>query len=161
MFYIYSENLHYFWPLYDLNSGNMTCNFDGAATNNSLHAPVEAGSTINARCSALRFTLTTVDKTLFYHQYGPLLVYMALCPGDTCEGFDGEGAVWFKIAQYGLAPETKNLRGPWLQASTLIEENAAGFPVTIPRNLRPGNYLIKHGVISLQSNKNDGAQFYM
>lgn len=86
---------------------------------------------------------------------------MARCPGNTCEGFDGKGPVWFKIGQYGLAPGAKSLRGPWLQASMLTGENATGVPVTIPKNLEDGNYLIRHEVINLQSNKNDGAQFYV
>ncbi|RDL38395.1 Uncharacterized protein BP5553_02735 [Venustampulla echinocandica] len=151
----------YFWPLYDVSDGNMTCNFDGVATTNSLHAPVAAGSTIIVQYNALQFTLTTVDKTIWFHQYGPLLVYMARCPGDTCQSFDGKGAVWFKIAQYGLAPGAVNLRGPWLQASMLEGENATGFQVTIPKDLRPGNYLIRHEVINLQSSTDYGAQFYV
>ena len=85
---------------------------------------------------------------------------MARCP-ESCDGFVGKGAVWFKIAEYGLAPQAVNLRGPWLHASMLTGENATGFPVTIPKNLRPGNYLIRHEVINLQSNRNDGAQFYV
>lgn len=139
----------------------MTCNFDGAATNNSLYASVAAGSTILAQYNALKFTTTTVDKVLWFHQYGPLLVYMARCPGESCESFDGKGAVWFKIAQYGLAPNATNLRGPWLHESMLTGENATGFPVTIPKDLRAGNYLIRHEVINLQSDKSYGAQFYI
>jgi len=54
----------YFWPIYDIYSGNMTCNFDGAETNNSLHATVTAGSTIVAQYNALNFTLTRVDKII-------------------------------------------------------------------------------------------------
>jgi lytic cellulose monooxygenase (C1-hydroxylating) len=54
----------YFWPIYDINSGNMTCNFDGAPTNSSLHVTLPAGSTIVAQYNALNFTLTPVDKTL-------------------------------------------------------------------------------------------------
>jgi lytic cellulose monooxygenase (C1-hydroxylating) len=86
---------------------------------------------------------------------------MARCPGDSCEGFDGKGSVWFKIAQYGLAPEAPNLRGPWLQAVMLTGENATGWPVTIPEDLRSGNYLIRHEVINLQSSRDYGPQFYI
>jgi cellulase len=139
----------------------MTCNFDGLPTNNSFHAPVVAGSTIIAHYNALRFNLTTVDKTIWAHQYGPLLVYLARCPTDSCEGFDGNGKVWFKIAQYGLVPGALNLRGPWQQAGMLMGENATGFPVTIPKGLKKGSYLIRHEVINLQSNRWDGAQFYV
>jgi lytic cellulose monooxygenase (C1-hydroxylating) len=86
---------------------------------------------------------------------------MARCPGTDCSGFDGKGAVWFKIAQYGLTPEAMNLRGPWHQASMLTGENATGWPVTIPRDLVKGAYLIRHEVINLQSAKDYGPQFYV
>jgi hypothetical protein len=67
----------YFWPIYDIYSGNMTCNFDGAATNNSLHASVMAGSTIVAQYNALNFTLTTVDKTIVNNlSLFPLFLYL-------------------------------------------------------------------------------------
>lgn len=69
--------------------------------------------------------------------------------------------VWFKIAQFGLAPSAPNLRGPWLQGSMLAGANATGVPVTIPRNLRPGAYLIRHEVVNLQSAREYGAQFYV
>lgn len=128
---------------------------------NSLHASVQAGDTIIAQYNVANFNLTTVDKTLWYHQYGPLLVYMARCPDESCDNFDGKGEVWFKIAQYGLVPDARNLRGPWWQASMLTGENATGFPVRIPRTLRKGSYLIRHEVVNLQSNKGDGAQFYV
>jgi cellulase len=86
---------------------------------------------------------------------------MARCPGSSCEGFHGEGVVWFKIVQYGLVSEAPNLRGPWLQASMLTGENATGWPVSIPSGLRPGSYLIRHEVLNLQSNKDYGPQFYV
>lgn len=35
-----------FWPIYDIISGNFTCNFDGVTTTNSLNASVQAGTTM-------------------------------------------------------------------------------------------------------------------
>ena len=90
---------------------------------------------------------------------------MAACPGETCEGFDGSGAVWFKIAQYGLEANAPNLEGPWKQWLMIGNVNnepqsSTGFTVTIPKNLKAGNYLIRHEVIMLASGKDLGAQFY-
>jgi cellulase len=90
-----------------------------------------------------------------------MLVNMARCPGDSCADFDGKGTVWFKIAQYGLAPDTMNLRGPWQQATMLTGENATGWPVTIPSDLKAGSYMIQHEVINLQSSKDHWLQFYI
>jgi cellulase len=89
---------------------------------------------------------------------------MARCPDEGCEGFDGSGAVWFKIAQYGLDPSVPNLEGPWLQWAAIcnVDNNnsSPGFIVTIPKNLKAGNYSIRHEVIMLASGKELGAQFY-
>jgi hypothetical protein len=78
---------------------------------------------------------------------------MAACPGDTCEGFDGKGAVWFKIAQVGLQPEAQDLRGPWWQGPYMLSGSRVppGWTLTIPKNLKAGNYLIRHEVIMTAS----------
>jgi len=87
---------------------------------------------------------------------------MARCPGDSCAGFDGSGAVWFKVAQYGLEPSAKNLEGPWHQWMMIgnvmnVPDSTPGFSVTIPKQLKAGAYLIRHEVIMLAANP---AQFY-
>jgi lytic cellulose monooxygenase (C1-hydroxylating) len=43
----------------------------------------------------------------------------------------------------------------------LTGKNATGWPVTIPKDLRAGNYLIRHEVINLQASKDYGSQFYI
>lgn len=90
---------------------------------------------------------------------------MARCPGSSCEGFTGLGAVWFKIAQFGLEPSAPNLEGPWHQWAMIgnVDNNPSsspGFAVTIPKHLKEGAYLIRHEVIMLASGKELGAQFY-
>jgi len=85
------------------------------------------------------------------------MAYMARCPGDSCAGFDGSGAVWFKVAQYGLEPSAENLGGPWYQWDMIGYLGKPGFVVTIPKNLKAGAYLIRHEVLMLACNP---AQFY-
>lgn len=101
-----------------------------------------------------------VFPNVWPHSIGPVLAYMAACPGDSCEGFDGSGDVWFKIGQVGLSPEAEDLRGPWQQGGLLQpgEEPAPGYTVAIPKNLKPGKYLIRHEVIMLASRP---PQFYI
>lgn len=89
----------------------------------------------------------------WHHANGPLLTYLAACPGDSCEGFDGSGDVWFKIDQLGLLPTATDLRGPWWQRELVLADGTAqeGYTVTIPKNLKPGNYLIRTELIMMAS----------
>ncbi|KFY36120.1 hypothetical protein V494_05302 [Pseudogymnoascus sp. VKM F-4513 (FW-928)] len=146
-----------FNPVFDVTSGNMTCNWDGASTASSLHAPIRAGNNITAYWDNY---MPDVFPNVWPHSIGPVLAYMAACPGDSCEGFDGSGDVWFKIGQVGLSPEAEDLRGPWQQGGLLQpgEFPAPGYTVAIPKNLKPGKYLIRHEVIMLASRP---PQFYI
>jgi hypothetical protein len=87
---------------------------------------------------------------------GPLFTYLARCPGDSCANFDPTGkAIWFKIAQIGLAPGATNMQedGMWLQWNVAN----AGWAVQIPEGLKGGAYLIRHEILMLAGNP---AQFY-
>lgn len=146
-----------FNPVFDVTSGNMTCNWDGTATASSLHAPIRAGNNVTAHWDNF---MPDVFPNVWPHSIGPILAYMAACPGDSCEGFDGSGDVWFKIDQVGLSPEAVDLRGPWQQGG-LLQPGAGpapGYTVAIPKNLKPGKYLIRHEVIMLASRP---PQFYI
>ncbi len=39
------------------------------------------------------------------HNTGPLMTYMALCEGTTCDKYDATNANWFKIDEAGLKPD--------------------------------------------------------
>lgn len=146
-----------FNPVFDVTSGNMTCNWDGTATASSLYAPIRAGNNITAHWDNF---MPDVFPNVWPHSIGPILAYMAACPGDSCEGFDGSGDVWFKIGQIGLSPEAEDLRGPWQQGGLLQpgQDAAPGYTVAIPKKLKPGKYLIRHEVIMLASRP---PQFYI
>ncbi|KAG6876166.1 hypothetical protein C0993_005197 [Termitomyces sp. T159_Od127] len=88
------------------------------------------------------------------HNTGPIMTYMASCGSTTCDKFDSTQAKWFKIDQQGQ----KDGGSGWFQADV-----AAGQPanVTLPSNLAPGNYLIRHELIGLQGAVSaGGAEFY-
>jgi hypothetical protein len=68
---------------------------------------------------------------------------MAECTGTPdCTTFDASNAAWFKIDQLGLS-------GPdaWFQADFMTN---AALNMTIPADLKAGNYLLRSEVISLQ-----------
>ncbi|KAF2797486.1 lytic polysaccharide monooxygenase [Melanomma pulvis-pyrius CBS 109.77] len=140
-------------PIRDATSTNTTCSYDGGAEyadnalNASLHAPIEAGQTVTTWWD-------TLDR--FIHGEGPLLAYMAKCPGDSCVGWKPTGDVWFKVNQKsfvdGLTAENlwqqyRSIYGR--RGDTESWKNGAqeGFPTVIPRNLLPGKYLLRSEAI--------------
>jgi hypothetical protein len=68
-----------FWPIHDITSGNMTCNFDFAATNYSLHASVQAESTIRTQHNTLNVALNTLHKILVTNSF-PCPVTQVMIP---------------------------------------------------------------------------------
>ncbi|KAK4456767.1 family 61 putative glycoside hydrolase [Cladorrhinum samala] len=116
-----------------------------------LHAPAEAGSTVN-----LKWTYWP-DSHM-----GPMLTYMARCPDSGCQDWLPESEkVWFKIHQDGRHTEDKVWPDDiWATTPFMYYENA-GYNYTIPSCLKPGYYLVRHEIIALHSAwAESGAQFY-
>jgi hypothetical protein len=83
-----------------------------------------------------------------------MLTYMASCGSTTCDKFDARTARWFKIQQVGRSSPGGN----WAQQDLM---NGAPAQVTLPANIAPGNYLIRHEIIALHlANTMGGAEFY-
>lgn len=76
------------------------------------------------------------------HDHGPIINYMASCGGNDCSKFDASQAKWFKIEQSGVQAD-----GTWEQAKLM---QGQPFSLTLPKNLKPGAYLLRHEIISLQ-----------
>jgi len=128
-----------FDPILTPTGTNIRCNNQGQTS--QLSAPINAGDKI------------TAVWTQWTHAEGPVTVYMAKCPGS-CSGFDGSGAVWFKIDEAGLLSGTVN-KGKWGNGVVL---DTLKWTSTIPASLAPGNYIIRHEVLALhQANT---PQFY-
>lgn len=66
------------------------------------------------------------------------MTYMASCGSTACDQFDPSGAKWFKIDQAG-----QDSNGQWYQKQVA---GGAAFDLTLPQNLAPGGYLIRHEV---------------
>jgi hypothetical protein len=116
----------------------MTCN---GGTSAPLVANISAGDEITAKWAQ------------WTHQQGPVMVWMYACPSGF-KSCDGKGAGWFKIDQQGLtAPPLTSTN--W---GTAVVEAKLAWTSTIPQNLAPGNYLIRHELLALhQANT---PQFY-
>jgi len=82
------------------------------------------------------------------------MFYLANCGGTTCDQFDSTTAKWFKISQIGLESDEVT----WYQQN-LMDGQVAN--VTLPSNIAPGNYIIRHEIIALHlANEMGGAEFY-
>jgi hypothetical protein len=81
------------------------------------------------------------------------LVWLFRCPGSF-EGCDGGGKGWFKIDQMGMWGDKLNSKN-W--ATAIINKNLE-WSTVIPKNLTPGNYIIRHELLSLHQKAKP--QFY-
>ncbi|KAH6663218.1 putative cellulose-growth-specific protein [Halenospora varia] len=148
-------------PIYNFSSPNMTCNFDGHPASIHPHGSITAGQNISVTWNARKFDpdWSKLSQGIYSipfwpHYYGPLLAYLARCPGSSCDGWNGQGAVWFKIAQAGV-----NTSAPWKKTKNAVtgateiypqwyqETLNGGWNVTIPESLKSGSYLIRHEAI--------------
>ncbi|CDO76191.1 Auxilliary Activities Family 9 protein [Trametes cinnabarina] len=136
-------------PVTDLTLIDLQCNGDSAdgvigSAPAPLVAPVNAGEEIH-----LNWT-TWPDSHV-----GPMITYLAKAPSDITKWLPGDDAVWFKVAESG-----KTADGKWAATDLLSAANSI-YTFTIPPNLQPGQYIIRHEIIALHSAfAYPGAQFY-
>ncbi|KZT68495.1 lytic polysaccharide monooxygenase, partial [Daedalea quercina L-15889] len=87
------------------------------------------------------------------HNTGPLMTYMTECTTTNCTAFDASSAEWFKIDQLGMNSSTTWYQGYLTQGDS--------YTITLPSSIKPGGYLIRHELISLQLAVSvGGAEFY-
>jgi len=131
-------------PVKGANNPSLTCGQN--ATAGSLVADVNPGDSVT-------FDWRDADLSNWFHNTGPMLTYMASCGSTTCDQFDSTQAKWFKIQQQGMKDASS-----WYLAD-LVAGGVANS--SIPNNLAPGNYLIRHEIIALQIAVSvGGAEFY-
>ncbi|KAK7030536.1 glycosyl hydrolase family 61-domain-containing protein [Favolaschia claudopus] len=82
---------------------------------------------------------------LWFHDVGPMMTYLASCGSGSCADFDASKAKWFKIDEQGSAKL----------------DTGAPASVTLPSNLKAGNYLVRNELIALHTAQSEGnAEFY-
>jgi hypothetical protein len=90
----------------------------------------------------MSFKWTTADPNQTWrHNTGPIITYLANCGSQSCAEFDSSNARFFKIKQDGVKSN-----GQWVQGDLM---NGALATATLPSTLAPGNYLVRHEIISL------------
>ena len=124
-------------------SGDIICH--KSATPGQAYVPVTAGS-------AIQLQWNTWPES---HK-GPVINYIAACNGE-CTSANKASLSWAKISQGGLVSGSNP--GTWV-TDQLIRNNNTG-TVTIPSNLAPGNYVLRHEIIALHAaGQPNGAQAY-
>jgi lytic cellulose monooxygenase (C1-hydroxylating) len=84
---------------------------------------------------------------------GPVIVYLAKV--DDVKTTSPQSAGWFKIGQTGLVKTDY-----W--GTDVLNANCGKYDVTIPKDIAPGNYLLRAEVIALHvAGSVGGAQFYV
>lgn len=115
------------------------------ATPGQASAAVTAGNTV-----ALEWTPWPTSHK------GPITDYLANCNGP-CESVDKTTLKWFKIDQGGHISGSNP--GTWATDSLIANNNT--WTVTIPRDLKSGNYVLRHEIIALHAaGQANGAQDY-
>jgi len=128
-------------PIMQATDPTMSCNNNGQGSGSGqLSANVKPGSTLTAKWGQ------------WTHQEGPVMVYMAKCPG-ACSSANSNTLDWFKISEMGLVSGTL-AKGSWGNSHIMSK---MAYDVKIP-NLPDGEYLIRHELLALhQANT---PQFY-
>jgi hypothetical protein len=111
----------------------MICNTPGTPA--AQIATVAAGSKVTAYWNS------------YSHDTGPIIVWMTECNTD-CRTWDGRGGKWFKINEAGLISGTVG-HGRW-GSGEMIKGNLT-WTVEIPKQLKDGEYLLRHETIAMHS----------
>ncbi|TFK65942.1 hypothetical protein BDN72DRAFT_844925 [Pluteus cervinus] len=131
-------------PIYGATNANINCGNGATIAANSANA--NPGSQIN-------FFWTAEDGGNWPHDTGPMLTYMASCGDAPCSQFDSTTAKWFKIQEVGRRAD-----GLWTQKDVM---GGAPANITLPSNIAPGNYLVRHEIIALHlATTPEKAEFY-
>ncbi|KAI9788645.1 MAG: hypothetical protein M1816_006791 [Peltula sp. TS41687] len=121
------------------------------------HAKVAAGGTVN-----IHWTTWPASKGHRDGHHGAVIDYLANCNGP-CEKANKNDLKFFKIDAEGMYEDATGV-APWdpgYWAGDKLGENNKTWAVTIPLHVAPGNYVLRHEPINLQSaGKIDGAQHY-
>lgn len=139
------------WYAENLDSGFVAPNNYGSpdiichknASPGTLTATVSAGGTVQFKWPAT-----------WPHPYGPMLTYIARCPGE-CTKVDKTALRWVKIQEAGIDYATQK----W--ASAEMVANGGLWTTTVPKSIAPGNYVFRHETIALHGGGTlNGAQNY-
>ncbi|KAK4243157.1 glycoside hydrolase [Corynascus novoguineensis] len=132
-------------PIQSVHHPYLACNRGNplAKSHPTQHAPIRAGeNNLHPEFADPPKPIQCVGPEYSWvHATGPLIAYMADCNGP-CDKFDAEGK---EVDQWGSRTDVGSAWG-WDQYTL----TRTGWGVRIPKNLKPGNYLIRHEIIMIE-----------
>lgn len=133
------SNQRFVAPEY-LNQKEIICHED--STPGGTYVQIAAGGTLE-----LQWTQWPEGHT------GPVLDYLAPCPGDDCTNVDKTALRFVKVQEKGFE------NGEWATDALIANNNTA--VTQLPSNIAPGKYVLRHEIIAHHSSfERQGAQFY-
>ncbi|KAI1410305.1 lytic polysaccharide monooxygenase [Hypoxylon sp. FL1857] len=147
-------------PVSSINGPDIICH--EGATNAHGSIPVSAGSQLQV----VRYN--TIGG--FQHP-GPEMHYLASCGDAGCANVDKNNLRFFKIYEQGLvqggmadAPEWNTQKWATTEVHKKVQTEGDGyidtFTVNIPRNIKPGPYVLRHEILGLHKAHEGEAEFY-
>jgi cellulase len=127
-----------------LSSPDIICHLN--ATNGHLTADVTAGTTITVRWSDWPEA-----------HWGPVLDYMARCSNSDCTTVDKAKLKFFKTAELGQLTRGTVPGQPGYWANNELRDANFTWNITIPANLAPGSYVLRHEIIALHPGGAEGS----
>ncbi|KAH0427514.1 glycosyl hydrolase family 61 [Colletotrichum camelliae] len=121
-------------------SPDIVCQKNGASANSTVK--VSAGGTVE------------FHWTRWAH-FGPMMTYVARCPGDDCINVDKTALEFVKIDEAGINFDTQE----W--AARAMVNNNNTWVTTVPKSLAPRSYVFRHETIAVHGSfREGGAQNY-
>jgi cellulase len=139
-------------PVTSATSSDITCNA-GGTTPASGTCAVAAGDKITVEMHQQAGDRSCSNEAIGGNHDGPVIVYMAKTSDVATTSPQSLG--WFKIGQTGLV--SKDYWG-----TDVMNANCGKIEFTVPKDIAPGNYLLRAEVVALHvAGSVGGAQFYV
>jgi len=137
---VQSASAHYVWTTLIAGSTTTSSSVRQPANNSPVTSVTSSAVTCNSQAKASSTTLVSAGSTVgfkldntVYHQ-GPAAIYLGKVPsGQTAATWDGSGANWFKIAEWGAT----------FSPFQFTDFNVGQLTTTLPRSVPNGDYLLR------------------
>ncbi|PPQ89046.1 hypothetical protein CVT25_006716 [Psilocybe cyanescens] len=139
-------------PITSVSGSDIACNTAG--TSKGVCA-VNAGDQLTVEMHQQPGDRSCSNEAIGGDHFGPVQVYMAAVSDATTAV--GVSQSWFKVAALGMPSKNPNYFG-----TQVLNDNCGHFTFTVPKDIAPGNYLVRAEVIALHvASSLGGAQFYV
>jgi len=140
-------------PVTDVTSNDLTCNVTPTPALGKCAAM--PGDSVAVEMHQQPGDRSCGTEAIGGAHYGPINIYMAKVSDSSTA--DGPSASWFKISEMGMPSSNPDYWG-----TEVLNDNCGHYTFTVPKDIAPGDYLIRAEVIALHvASTVGGAQFYM